>query len=86
MAERPAAAPRPSRSARLWEWHAELDRIHDLTAGTSTIGHRVRYREQGTRRWSSFLLTTDDGATPTESMVLQAIEAHHAQGSTGARR
>jgi hypothetical protein len=64
------------KQAALWEWKAELDTLRDLSTGGTMIGHRVRYREQGARRWRSFLLTTDDGSSPTESMVLQAIEAH----------
>lgn len=64
--------------ARLWEWHAELDHGFDLTTGEEWIGHRVRYREQGTRRYRTFLLSTDDGTAPTESMVLQALEKHAA--------
>lgn len=65
--------------AHLWEWHAELDHGFDLATGAKWVGHRVRYREQGTRRWRSFLLSTDGDVAPTETMVLQAIEAHAAQ-------
>jgi hypothetical protein len=64
---------------RLWEWTAQLEEGVSLTSGEPWRGHRVRYREQGTRRWSSFLLSVDGDELPTETMVVRAIEAHAAQ-------
>jgi len=60
----------------IWEWHATLDSGVSLTTGEPWRGHRVKYRALGTRRWRSFLLSKDDGANPTESEVIAAINAH----------
>jgi hypothetical protein len=48
----------------------------NLTTGAPWRGHRVKYRKAGTRRWSSFLLDTSDGSTPTDTDVIRAIETH----------
>lgn len=68
--------PTPAAGAKLWEWTAELESGVSLGSGEPWRGHRVRYREQGTRRYRSFLLSTSDGSTPDDTMVIRAIETH----------
>lgn len=60
----------------IWEWTATLDSGVNLTTGEPWRGHRVKYREAGTRRWSSFLIDTSDGSVPTDTDVIRAIEMH----------
>lgn len=59
-----------------WEWSAEVERGVSIATGKPWRGHRVRYRDRGTRRWRSFLLSTDDDAMPTDEMFLAAIAEH----------
>lgn len=63
-------------TATLYEWTATLDEGVNLKNGEPWRGHRVKYRVQGTRRWSSFLFSKDDGTNPTETEVLRAVEEH----------
>lgn len=63
-------------NARLWEWTAKHEELLLPSRYAGKPAHRIRYREQGSKRWSSFLLITDNMAAPTETMVLRAIEEH----------
>lgn len=63
-------------AAHDWEWGAELERGVSIGTGAKWSGHRIRYRDRGTRRWRSFLLSVDGDAMPTDEMILQAIEEH----------
>lgn len=62
-----------------WEWWAEYDEVTNLLTGEKVGGQRVHYRIHGSRRWSTFLLTTSDGSMPTRKMFVQAIEKHGAE-------
>lgn len=63
-------------AAPKWEWSAAIESGVSIGTGAKWHGHRVRYRDRGTRRWRSFLLSTDDGSTPTDEMILLAIAEH----------
>jgi hypothetical protein len=67
-----------STSGATWEWWAEVDEVVDLLTGERVVGQRVHYRPAGTRRWSTFLLTTSDGSMPTRDLFLRAIDKHGA--------
>jgi hypothetical protein len=75
---------RTDRSDRghLWEWWAEVDEVTNLLTGERVVGQRIHYREQGTRRWSTCLLTTSDGSMPTLRMFVQAMD-HHSNPAGG---
>lgn len=47
-----------------------------LGTGRPWYGFRVRYRQDGTRPWHSFLLTVDGADKPTEAMIERAVRAH----------
>jgi hypothetical protein len=66
-------------TAHDWEWSAEVERGVSIGTGAKWSGHRVRYRDRGTRRWRSFLLSVDGDVTPTDAMIVRAIEAHAGQ-------
>lgn len=72
--------PETTRSASTrgheWEWWAELDEVTNLLTMERVAGHRIHYRMLGTRRWSTFLLTTSDGSTPTTELIVRAIDTH----------
>jgi hypothetical protein len=72
----PETLTSPSQRGHLWEWWAELDTVVNLLTGERVAGHRVHYRANGARRWSTFLLTTSDGSTPTTAMIVRAMDAH----------
>lgn len=61
---------------RRWEWEATIEEGVSIGTGAKWRGHRVRYRDRGTRRWRSFLLSVDGDVMPTDEMIERAIEAH----------
>ena len=60
---------------RIYEVDIEPEEGWHLNSGETWRGYRIRYRPQGTRRWSKFLLV-DQAQRPSIEQLQRLCHAH----------